>query len=165
MNRVQKLCADAMRGALAGAAGTAMLDATTYADIAIRGRPPSELPDKMVRALAKNLGLAGLAASDSKLSTELKNRRAGLGALLGYADGFGSGLVFGVVRPYVRGMPWFVSGIALAVATGLASEGTATLLKQTNPKKWGAAGWLADLIPRCIYGWTTCIAFDLMADA
>ena len=165
MKRVQKLCADAMRGALAGAAGSAMLDATTYADIAIRGRPPSELPEKMVRVLAKNLGLAALAAPDAKVSPGLKNRRIGLGALLGYADGLGAGLAFGVVRPYLRGVPWFVSGIALAVATGLVSEGTATLLKQTNPKKWGAAGWLSDFIPRCIYGWTTCIAFDLMADA
>jgi hypothetical protein len=36
----------------------------TYADMAVRGRPPSSVPGTMVRNLAEYLGLEGLAADD-----------------------------------------------------------------------------------------------------
>ena len=44
------------RGAIAGAVGTLALDASTYADMALRGRPPSEVPAKTVDALAARRG-------------------------------------------------------------------------------------------------------------
>ena len=39
-------------GAIAGAAGTMALDVAGYADMAIRGRTPSDLPAEVIRRLA-----------------------------------------------------------------------------------------------------------------
>ena len=47
-------------GAMAGAAGTSALNATTYLDMAMRGRPPSEVPKKMVKELSNRTGIAQL---------------------------------------------------------------------------------------------------------
>jgi hypothetical protein len=80
--------------------------------MAARGRPPSELPDKMARKLADMAGYGDFAKPAEELDDKTKKQRAGIAALLGYADGFGSGALFGIVRPYVRGVPWFWAGIA-----------------------------------------------------
>src|SRR5665213_586780 len=72
-------------GALAGAAGTAALDVVTYADMALRGRPPSGLPDKMARKLADLAGCEEFAKPADQLSDRMKQRRAGIAAMLGYA--------------------------------------------------------------------------------
>ena len=42
----------ALRGAAAGAAGTAALNAVTYLDMAIRGRPSSSTPEQVVETIA-----------------------------------------------------------------------------------------------------------------
>jgi len=144
-----------LRGVLAGAAGTAVLNAVTYADMSVRGRPSSELPSKMVDRFAEQLHAPKPGA----------NRRQGLGALLGYADGFGTGALFGMLRPRMRGVPWYVAAAALAAFTMTASEGTATAMKQTDPAQWSAADWLADIVPRLMYGAVTVCAFDLLAQS
>lgn len=136
-------------GAIAGAAGTAVLNAGTYIDMAVRGRPPSELPEKMVSRIASTAGIA-----------VEPNRRIALGALLGYADGFGIGALFGIIRPQTQHFTWFWAGIALAAATMLVSEGSATALGETNPARWPVSQWISDLLPRCFYGWITCITYD-----
>lgn len=159
------LVGNAFAGALAGAAGTAALNGLAYADMAVRGRPPSELPDKMVRALAGALGVSEMAKPSDALSDRAKHRRTGIGALLGYADGIGVGAVFGVVRPAVRRVPWFWSGLALGAITMLVSEGTATALGQTDPAEWPLSAWISDIVPRCVYGWVACIAYDRMTGA
>jgi hypothetical protein len=45
----------------------------------------------------------------------------------------------------------------------LLSEGSATALKQTDPRTWGASGWIADLVPRFLYGAVTCVTFDRLS--
>ncbi|HEV3154871.1 MAG TPA: hypothetical protein VGZ02_13775 [Candidatus Baltobacteraceae bacterium] len=142
-------------GLPAGAAGTAALNAFTYIDMALRGRPPSELPQKIVSSLAEKIGIEHI--DDS--------RRSALGALLGYADGFGAGALLGIVRPHIRGVPWLWTGLLLGAATMLLSEGSATLLKQTDPRQWSAADWIFDVIPRSLYGCVACITFDLLDSA
>jgi len=152
-------------GVIAGAAGTALLDATTYADMAVRCRPPSELPQKMVTEFAKIAGGRQLSKPPEELSEEQQHRRSGLAGLIGYADGFGVGALFGLVRPAMRDVSWFWAGLGLAALTMMLSEGTATVLKQTDPRKWGAAGWIADAVPRVLYGWVTALTYDhLSAD-
>lgn len=136
-------------GAIAGAAGTAVLNASTYVDMAVRDRPPSELPEKMVSTFASTAGI-----------TVQPHRRVALGALLGYANGLGTGALFGIVRPKSRRVSWFWAGIVLAATTMAMSEGTATAFGQTDPAQWSTADWIADLVPRCLYGWITCIAYD-----
>lgn len=139
-------------GIAAGAAGTAMLDATTYADMAIRSRPASKLPKRVVKQFARWAGVQQLPPE----------RTQGLSALLGYADGFGTGLLFGLVRPRMRGVPWLIAGLGLAIFTMTLSEGTATAMGKTDPRQWGLSGWIADLIPRTLYGCVTCLVFDAL---
>lgn len=142
-------------GAAAGAAGTAVLNATSYADMAIRKRPASELPENMAAALAKRAGLP----------VPQGPRRTAFGALLGYADGFGAGALYGALRPAMRGVPWVVAGLGLAALTLLWSEGIATAMNQTDPREWGVSGWLEDLVPRSLYGCMTALTYEwLTAD-
>ena len=144
---------DALNGLLAGAAGTAVLNATTYADMAVRDRPASELPAKMVTELAQRAHVA----------VPQGNRQTGFGALLGYADGLGAGVLFGLVRPRLRALPWYYAAVGLGILTMVMSEGTATAMKQTDPRTWGFAGWASDLVPRCVYGAVTCLTFDRLS--
>jgi hypothetical protein len=139
-----------LHGVLAGAAGTAALDLLSYADMAFRDRPPSELPDKMVAAIARS---AHAPVPD-------RNRSQAFGALLGYADGLSAGAVFALVRPRMRGVPWYAAALALAFFTMLLSEGTATAMQQTDPRRWGVSGWVSDILPRVVYGAVTCYTFD-----
>ncbi|HEY5426386.1 MAG TPA: hypothetical protein VIJ77_07540 [Candidatus Tumulicola sp.] len=152
-------------GALAGAAGTAALDVVTYADMALRGRPPSGLPDKMARKLADLAGCEEFAKPADQLSDRMKQRRAGIAALLGYADGFGTGAIVGLMRPALRDVPLFWAGIGVGALGMIMSEGAATVLGQTDPLKWPFSSWVEDIVPRCVYGWITCIVFDAMMDA
>lgn len=142
----------ALYGAAAGAAGTAVLNASTYADIAIRKRPPSKLPQKMVNALLRQ---AGLPLPD-------RRRAKALGSLLGYMDGFGAGAVYGLLRPALQDVPWFLAGIGLAGLTLILSEGTATAMGQTDPREWDLADWLSDIIPRCLYGCVTALTYEAL---
>jgi hypothetical protein len=137
-------------GMLAGAAGTAVLDATTYADMLLRGRPPSNVPQKVAQQFVPNID---------------ENRRMGLAALIGYADGFSVGALYGAVRPSIRNVPWFWAGLGLAALTLVLSEGTATAMKQTDPREWGVSGWIADIVPRCLYGWVTATTYDRLLEA
>jgi len=149
-----------VRGKLAGLAGTASLDAVTYLDMAIRGRAPSELPDNMVRKLAELAGCEQFAKPAEELDDKTRQQRAGIAALLGYADGAGSGVLFGLARPFMRGVPCFWAGIGLAGLTMLLSEGLAAKLGQTDPSSWPASAWIEDIVPRCVYGWVTCFVYD-----
>lgn len=142
-------------GLLAGAAGTAILNAVTYADITLRGRPPSVVPKKMALRIAKAAGIDELD----------DDRQTALGALLGYADGFGSGMLLAAVRPHLRGVPQFWIGCGLAAMTLVLSEGSATAAGETNPKEWGLSGWLSDIVPRLLYGWIACVTYDALQPA
>lgn len=140
-------------GAAAGAAGSAVLNAVSYADMAIRERPASEVPENVAAALAKRAGLP----------VPQGPRRTAFGALLGYTDGFGAGALYGALRPAMRGVPWFVAGLGLAAFTLILSEGIATAMKQTDPRQWGVSGWLEDIVPRSLYGCMTALTYELLA--
>jgi hypothetical protein len=47
-----------LMGMVAGAVGTTMLNVVTYLDMAMRGRPPSEVPEKVVDELSSKLDLS-----------------------------------------------------------------------------------------------------------
>src|SRR3954451_8312239 len=83
----------ALMGALAGAAGTTALDAVTYLDMAVRGRPSSSTPEDTVVKLADTLGVTIPGDGDTRA-----NRVAGLGPLTGYAAGIGIGALLGLAR-------------------------------------------------------------------
>lgn len=150
-------------GALSGAAGSATLDMTSYTDMAIRGRPLSQLPHNVVKEIARRTHVSPFNKPDDELSDKDKNRGRAIGALLGYADGLCTGAMYGAIKPALPGLSWFWAGLGLALVTGFLSEGTATALKQTDPRQWGAAGWVSDIIPRCLYGWVTALTFEGLA--
>src|SRR5947209_14595669 len=86
LQRSNTLLRDAFRGVVAGAMGTAALNIATYADMAIRGRPSSNAPAKMVSTLANTLHLPLSAQGDNDNDQVAQNRESGLGALLGRSE-------------------------------------------------------------------------------
>ena len=138
-------------GILAGAAGTLALDLYTYLDILTSARPPSTLPATTVRKIAERAGLTELAGDDEASG----NRRGGAGALLGYGVGLGAGVGYAALRPYFEDwLPWPIAGLILGASTLAVSEGSATALGATDWAEWTASEWLADIIPRTLYGLT-----------
>ena len=150
-----------LAGTVAGAAGTIALDIATYADMALRGRPSSEAPSKLVEKLASTLGIPALLGDDDAA----KNRRSGAGALLGYANGVGIGTAYGAIRPLLRGVPPLVTGLALGAAAMAASDIPMIKSGVTDPQEWGTAGWLADIIPHAIYGLVLAYALDALQES
>jgi hypothetical protein len=146
-------------GTAAGAVGTAALNIATYADMASRGRPSSETPSKLVKNVAASAGIQPLAADDETA----ENRRSGVGALLGYVNGIGVGAVYGLIRPAVRGrVPLLIAALAAGGAAMALSDVPATKSGATDPKTWGAAGWIADIVPHVLYGLALAFAFDAL---
>jgi hypothetical protein len=137
-------------GLIAGAAGTMALDAVTYADMLLRGRPASPLPAEAAAKLAKQVGI-DLQGDDDRATA----RREGLGALLGYATGAAVGvagaLVFGGGRRLgggtLVGRVLMLGGSAMAASMiPMTAEGL------TDPRQWGLEGWLSDIVPHAAYG-------------
>ncbi|WP_201379594.1 hypothetical protein [Ktedonobacter sp. SOSP1-52] len=75
-----------LQGLLAGAMGTVVLDIAGYADMALRGRPSSNTPAKMVDVLATMLHLSLSSQGNDAQDSTVQNRESGLGALLGYIN-------------------------------------------------------------------------------
>jgi uncharacterized membrane protein YfcA len=136
----------ALRGAAAGAAGTTTLDAVTYLDMAIRGRPASSTPERTVEQLA---GAAHVPLGEGE---KRENRIAGLGPLTGLAAGIGMGIVVGLLRAAgLRSQP--VVGTALITAGVMAAaNGPMVVLGITDPRSWSAVDWISDVVPHLAYG-------------
>jgi hypothetical protein len=141
-------------GLLAGAAGSTALNAVTYADMALRGRSSSEVPERLVDEISDR---AGLELGDDETAS---NRRQGLAALLGFGVGLGVGAVYGVAaRPGTRrGVT--AGALALTVAALAASDGPVTALGLTDPREWPPEAWLSDLVPHLAYGVVTAVTYD-----
>jgi len=140
-----------LRGMVAGAAGTVALDAATYADMALRGRPASGVPAEVASRLAGKAGL-DLSAGGEEATA---NRKGGLGALLGLATGVGLGAAYGLLGR--RGTLW--DGAALGLAAMAASDVPAAALGVTDPRGWGTEAWASDLVPHLLYGAATAAAW------
>ena len=85
-----------LMGTAAGAAGPVALNVATYADMAIRGRPSSSVPAKMVGVLADKAGIPLSAGGEGSDDEKVQNRQSGLGALFGYVTGLGVGTAYGL---------------------------------------------------------------------
>ncbi|MEU4570334.1 hypothetical protein [Micromonospora sp. NPDC023956] len=132
-------------GMIAGAVGSAALNAVSYLDMVLRGRPASSTPDETAGRLADaaHVGLGG--------GQRAANRRAGLGPLLGYGLGVGVGVLFAVAA--VRRTPTPPVAVGLLGAGVMAlSGGSMTALRVTDPRRWSRADWLADVVPHLAYG-------------
>lgn len=140
------------RALLAGAAGATALNTATYLDIAVRARPASTVPEQSVQTLATaaHVDLGGGQAC--------ANRKTGLGALLGYATAAAVATAYAAVAG--RRLSPRASAAVLTALAMVAADGPITLLKITDPRRWTAQDWLADLVPHAAYGVTTALALE-----
>lgn len=130
---------------IAGAVGATALNAITYLDMTLRGRPASHTPETSAARLADTIGL--------NLGPEptATHRRTGLGALLGYTVATATALTATILtRHQAAHTPTLA--ITLGLAAMLTSTTPTTLLGVTNPRHWTRADWLSDLIPHLAYG-------------
>jgi uncharacterized membrane protein len=139
-----------LRGAAAGAAGSTALNAVTYLDMAVRGRPASDAPEQVVRRLA---GKAGVELPGGR--RERANRLAALGPVAGIATGVGVGALAGVLRSAGVRLPTAVGGPLLGAAAMLASDLPLAALGVSDPRSWSAVDWVSDAVPHLVYGLTT----------
>ncbi|WP_202125922.1 hypothetical protein [Actinomadura physcomitrii] len=138
-----------LRGMVAGAAGTAALDATTEADMAIRGRPASGTPAAVAGELAAR---AGVRLPGGEL--ERANRLEGLGALTGTCTGMAVGALAGALRAAGLRLPAVIGGPLLGAAAMAASDLPIARLGISDPGTWSPADWASDAIPHLVYGIT-----------
>jgi hypothetical protein len=154
----------ALLGAAAGAVGTVALDVTTYADMATRGRAPSQMTRTVVQKLAAQAGVTPLATSEPDDAT--KNRQDAIGAILGYATGVGVGFVYGAIRDtFAEAIPAPVAGLIAGAAAMALTDGTAAALGATDISQWDMASWLSDLVPHAVFGLATALAYEALAAA
>ena len=132
-------------GAIAGAVGSAALNVVGFLDIAVRARPVSSTPEESIRRLAD------VAHVDLGPEDRAANRRSGLGPLLGYGIGVAAGAAFGLIAARRR-IPLPAAVALLGGGVMATSDGSLTALKVTDPRRWGRAGWVADIVPHLAYG-------------
>lgn len=140
----------ALRGAAAGAAGTTALNALTYLDMAVRGRPSSSTPQDTVQAGAHLVGMEVPGEGDEKQA-----RLSGLGALLGISAGVGAGIALSALRSAGWRHGAVTGGLAAGAIAMAGGDGPMAALGVTDPRTWGAQGWLSDVVPHLGYGLVT----------
>ncbi|NKZ04892.1 hypothetical protein [Actinomadura latina] len=143
------------RGLVAGAAGTAALNAVTYLDMAVRGRPASNTPEQSVE---KIVDMTGADLGDGE---KAENRLAGLGPMLGFGTGLGAGILYGLIAGSRR----IPKPAGAALLTGLAMAGSSapmTALGLTDPREWSASDWVVDAVPHLAYGAVAAGVYDAL---
>ena len=144
------LVRSALHGAAAGAAGTTALNAATYLDMAVRGRPASSIPAQAVQELA-NRAHVDIPGEGSTRD----NRIEGLAPLAGLATGVGLGVLLGVARAF-GWRPGPVAGTAVAAGVALVgANGPMTVMGVTDPRTWSLTDWISDVVPHLAYGAVT----------
>ncbi|MEY2431285.1 MAG: hypothetical protein QOC92_1010 [Acidimicrobiaceae bacterium] len=142
----------ALAGAIAGAVGTLTLDIVSYVDMFVQGRAPSSLPGDAAASVA---GMVGIDLSGDDDAS--KNRRSALGAILGYSTGILVGAAYGVVR---RRPGSSRAGIRLGASVMAIANGPMVAQGLTDPREWGAVGWISDIVPHMAYGIVTARTYE-----
>ncbi|MGW7352066.1 hypothetical protein [Streptomyces sp. NPDC054784] len=139
-----------VRGGAAGAAGTTVLNAVTYADMAWRGRGGSDVPAQVVDRLTDHAGHPVPGAGDTR-----DNRLTGLGALSGIAVGCGVGAAVSLLRRVGVRMPVWLGGAVTGVLAMAATDLPIARLEVSDPAEWSGADWASDAVPHLAYGLIT----------
>jgi hypothetical protein len=137
----------ALRGAAAGAAGTTALNAVTYLDMAVRGRPSSSTPQQVVETIAEK---AHVTIPGDEKSRE--NRVEGLGPLAGLGGGVVVGMAVGLARATGFRTRPLVGILLTTVAAMVPGNGPTAVLGITDPRSWSTTEWLSDVVPHLAYG-------------
>ena len=143
-----------LRGAAAGAAGTTVLNAATYVDMAVRGRPSSSTPEQLVETVSDTTGVPVPGDDDTR-----QKRLQGLGPLSGIAVGVSVGAMAGLVDHLLarggRQPPAPVAVLAISAAAMALSDVPLKVFGISDPKTWAAKDWVADVVPHLAYGTAT----------
>lgn len=127
-----------------------------------QGRRPGQASDGQSH---ESLGHGDANARKWPESSVAQNRLTGLGALVGYGVGLGVGVAYSLARPLLRNVPAPVAGVVVGLAAMAGSDVPSVLLGVTNPRKWGFAGWVEDIIPHVIYGLITVGVYEALRQA
>lgn len=145
-------------GAAAGAAGTTALNAATYLDMTLRGRPASETPTQTMEKLAERSNITVPGDQDQRA-----NRLSAAGALAGLGTGVAVGGAYGLINTFGL-RPSLGPGALLATVLAMAGSNIPmTKLGVADPSTWTAADWLSDVVPHLAYGLVTAIVFNAAA--
>ncbi|MDQ6782051.1 MAG: hypothetical protein M3063_01115 [Actinomycetota bacterium] len=142
-----------LAGAAAGAAGTTALNAVTYLDMAVRGRPTSSTPEDTVEKLSDKARIAIPGDHDTH-----DNRVAGLGPLTGLVAGVGIGVALGACRSAGWRPGPIVAGLAATAGALVGTNGPMTALGVADPRTWSINAWITDIVPHLGYGAVTAAA-------
>lgn len=150
-----------LRGAAAGAAGTTVLNAVTYLDMAVRGRPTSSTPEQLVETTGEKVGVSVPGDDDTR-----ENRLQGLGPLsgigVGVVVGAGAGFVEHLVHRAGREVPAPLAVLLLSATAMALSDVPLKILGVSDPATWAAKDWLADVVPHLAYGAATYATLRIM---
>ncbi|WP_206517989.1 hypothetical protein [Rhodococcus sp. X156] len=135
------------RGLLAGGAGVAALNAVTYLDMAVRGRPASSTPERTVDTLTDKAGLVIPGDAPTR-----DNRRTALGALSGIATGVAVGVAASVARAAGFAPPAPLGAVATGAAAMAVSDLGMAALRVSDPRTWSGRDWASDVVPHLAYG-------------
>jgi uncharacterized membrane protein len=138
------------RGLVAGAVGTTVLNAVTYLDMAVRGRPASELPARTVTA-----GLDLLDVDVPGRGAQRQSRETALGAIAGITAGIGVGLVSSVARAAGLRLSAVIGPLLTGAGAMAAADLPAAALGVTDLTAWSEEDWLSDVVPHLAYGLVT----------
>ncbi|GAA2326374.1 hypothetical protein [Dactylosporangium salmoneum] len=148
-----------VRGALAGAAGTTALNATTYLDMAVRGRAPSDAPQDLIEKAARDAGLRVPGEGETR-----EHRLQGLGPLVGMAVGVGVGALAGAAQAALarrgRRLPVVVGAALIAAGAMALADVPLKLFGISDPRTWSAGDWAGDIVPHLVYGAVTWASLD-----
>jgi hypothetical protein len=144
------------KGLAAGAVGTTLLNAGTYLDMAITGRPASSVPDTAVDRMAER---AGISLGEGEAAA---NRRSALGALMGLATGMTAGAVYGVIRPSAPRVPRRLAVLAVGLGTMAATDSSIVAAGITDPRSWSAHDWASDVLPHLAFGAAVVATFETL---
>lgn len=139
-----------VRGGAAGAAGTTVLNAVTYADMALRGRPSSQAPAQTVDKLSQDLGHPVPGSGDVRA-----HRLSGLGALSGIAVGCTMGAAVSLLHRAGIRMPWWLGGAATGALAMAATDLPMARLGVSDPARWSPQDRASDAVPHLMYGLAT----------
>lgn len=131
------------RGLLAGVVGTLALDAATYLDMALTGRPASRVPEEAVRRAALAAGL-DLPADDPRLPA--------YGAVGGLLTGSAVGVVASLLRERGPRLRSPVGAMAVGVLAMASTNLPLTLAGLTDPRAWSRSHWVRDVLPHLAFG-------------
>lgn len=147
---MQKLLRGLLAGAAAGAAGTTALNAVTYLDMAVRGRPASSTPEESIEKLAEQADVSIPGDEETR-----QNRVSGLGPLMGLLTGTSTGSVAGLMRTAGMRLPLSLGAALVGAGAMLGANAPMVRMGLTDPREWGVSGWLSDLVPHAAYGVVT----------